>query len=104
MLDLTFVTMEQCQSLSQDTAEVDGYIQTGLGSERRYPQCSCPAYRYGKRTVNFGRRFYPKPCKHIEQAQKERCGWHQQWSSESQETEGVCPRCGRPTESVQVAV
>lgn len=104
MGDLTIVMMEQCCSLSEDMAEVGGYVQTGLGSERHYPQCSCLAYKYGKRVVNFGGRYFPELCKHIEQAQRERCGWHQQWSPESQEQEGVCPRCGGLTESVQVGV
>ena len=103
MGDLTVVAMQQCQSLSQDTAAVGGYVQTGLGSERRYPQCNCPAYKYGKRIIDFGGRFYPKPCKHITQAQKERCGWHEQWG-QSQVEEDVCPECGGPTETVMVGV
>lgn len=104
MTDFTFIQAVQCKQLSKVVADVDGYYVSGLGSERSYPQCNCPAYRFGKRTENFGGRFYPKFCKHIEKYYKESCDWHNQFSSEEQVEDGVCPKCGGPTEYVQFAV
>lgn len=98
------ITMQQCTSLSEDTANVGGYFQRGLGSERRWPTCTCPAYKFSKRTINFGGRMVAPPCKHILQAQGERCGWHQQWGDERQEKAGICPRCGESTEYIDVYI
>jgi len=102
---MDFVTKEMCQSIDGPSiAHVGGYEQTGLFSERHYPRCSCPAYKYAKRTINFGGRMVPPVCKHILQAQDEVCGWHQQYSPEVQIEKGVCPKCGGPTVVVRVGV
>ncbi len=102
MPDLVAQPMQQCLGCSGTTANVGGYAQCGLGSERAYPSCTCLAYQYGRRTVNFGGFTYPEPCKHIALAQEQICGWHE-LVGEAQEQEGVCPRCGGPTETVMVA-
>jgi hypothetical protein len=46
----------------------------------------------------------PPPCKHIKEAEKKICGWHEMWSDEKQTIKGICPRCGGETEYVRVAV
>jgi hypothetical protein len=86
------------------TMPVGNYVVSGLFSERHYPVCTCPAYKWGKRTVNFGGRMMPPICKHIEQAQKSVCTWHQQYSDEVQTEKGICPRCGGKTRVVRVGV
>lgn len=57
--------------------------------------CTCKAYHYSGDK---------RDCKHIAKAFKEGCFWHQQWSDEKIEQEGVCPRCGGPTIFVRCAV
>jgi len=104
MYDLTIEYHQQCGSMDNKVSNVGGYVQTGLFDERSWPECSCPAYKYGKRTVNFGGRKYPKHCKHIRQAQKNACTWHSLYSDEEQKKEGTCPRCGKETVVVRVAV
>jgi len=105
MPDLTIISAEMCSSIDGPlTANVRGYIQTGLFSERDWPTCSCPAYKFKKRTINFGGRMVPEPCKHIIKAQNQVCGWHSQYSAESQEEPSICPRCGESTVSVYVGV
>lgn len=116
MPDLTIVVMQQCKSIDGPLAvEVESnstpgqtYTIWNLFSERHYPECDCPAYKFGERTVQFGARVYPPECKHILAAQKEACGWHQQWSNEGQTSEQregmICPRCGSQTMWVRVGV
>lgn len=100
-----YVIYECCASINGPlAASVGKYQQTGLFSERNYPRCTCPAYKFAKRTINFGGMMVPPECKHILQAQKEACGWHEAYSDESQEKEGICPRCGGVTVSVRWAV
>lgn len=103
MPDFTIEIHQQCSSYNQKQMDIGGYVQTGLFNERAYPQCTYPAYKFGKRTVNFGGRKFPVECKHILQAQESICGWHSMFD-ESQEKDGVFPRCGEPTELVRVAV
>lgn len=106
-MDLTIVQMQQCKSLSQDSHQIGKYLVTGLGSENRYPRCTCHAYKYGKRIVNFGGRLYPEICKHIEKAERERCGWHElsgKAQTKEQKTKMICPDCGGETELVNVGV
>lgn len=76
MYDLTIVQMQQCKQLSRSVYQIGKYLVTGMGSENTYPHCTCSAYKYGKRTVNFGGRYYPEFCKHIFQVMNERCKWH----------------------------
>ena len=62
--------------------------------------CTCKAYQYGG----------GKYCKHIEavKAAKKRCGWNAELEPTAQvltrDGENVCPHCGGPVESIQVAV
>lgn len=103
MGDLTVVIMAQCKSCSETTANVNGYEQTGLGSELTWPRCTCPAYKFSKATINFGGRLVKPACKHINQAMREKCGWHQ-LTGVSQIEEGICPECGGETEYIRVGV
>jgi hypothetical protein len=102
MAELTIVLSEQC--IPKTTANIGGYIQTGLGNERRWPQCSCKSYQFSKTTVNFGGRMVKPFCKHIEQAMIENCSWHKSYSPEAQNEPGKCPVCGNDTEVVEIGV
>lgn len=105
MPDLTIEIWDMCASVDGPAATcIGGYEQTGLFDERTYPECTCKAYQFGKRTEQFGGRLFPKRCKHIKQAEEEACGWHALYSDEHQTQEGVCPRCGGETIKVRVAV
>jgi len=108
MHDFTITQMQQCKKLSTRSLKIGNYTVSNLGSERDYPICTCPAYKFGKREVKFGNRYYPKYCKHIDEALKQIECWHQQWGEESQTDEQrknmICPKCGGPTEWVNVAV
>jgi hypothetical protein len=106
---MDIVLMEMCKSIDgpmtiEWKGNTDTYTIHNLFSERHYPTCTCPAYHFGKRVVNFGGRMVPEICRHIEEAQDSVCGWHNQYSPEPLETTGVCPRCGGPTVVVGVAV
>lgn len=103
MPDFTIVTMEMCSDMDTHSFSVGGYIQTGMFSEQHYPTCTCQAYKYGKRVIFFGGRYYPATCKHIRQIQTEMCTWHEQWGI-SQIIPGICPECGKETVVVYVAV
>jgi hypothetical protein len=104
MPDFTIETRSQCRSLSVHHANVGGYEQSGLHDERCWPTCTCPAYKFSKRTINFGGQTVPPHCKHIREAEEKACGWHEMFSPERQAQKGVCPRCGGETEYVRVAV
>ena len=108
MPDFTIELMQQCKKLSISVIQIGKYTVTGLGSERTYPHCTCPAYKYAKRDVFFGHNWYPKTCKHIDEAQKHLICWHEQWGEEVQTDEQhekmICPVCGGGTEWVRVAV
>lgn len=106
MPDFTIETRQMCASIQgPKSASVGGYQQDGLFSERIWPTCTCPAYRFARNgRTNFGGRMVPNLCKHILQAQKEVCGWHEDWSDERQKVNGVCPRCQGETVIVNVAV
>lgn len=108
MGDLTIVSMQQCKKLSVTSIQIGDYVVSGMGSERTYPTCTCPAYRFGKREVDFGGRMYPKTCKHIDEAERLLVCWHEQWGEEVQTDEQrgqmICPKCGGETEWVQVGV
>ena len=96
-----YVVYQCCRSIDGPIANnIGGHIQSGLFSERMQPTCTCKAFKYSKRDPLYGK----LPCKHIIQAQKEACGWHQAYSDEAQEQDGVCPRCGGPTVGVRWAV
>lgn len=112
MPDLTFQSYQMCESMNgPKTAKVGGYLQLKLFHERMWATCTCPAYKFavhGK--INFGGRMVSKHCKHIAQAQKEVCGWHEAFSfsmksaqDKKEEDNMVCPSCGGETVWVLVA-
>jgi len=101
------ITMQQCKQLGQATWHEGGYTQTGMGSERTWPQCTCSAYKFSKATESFGGHPVKPPCKHIERVQQTRCSWHELYGVAQtvyQSTKRVCPECGGSTEWVSVAV
>ena len=107
MHDLTIVPMQQCKQLSRSVYQIGKYLVTGMGSENSYPHCTCPAYKYGKRIINFGGVHYPEFCKHIFQVMKERCEWHEisgKAQTGEQRKKMICPECGGETEWVNVGV
>ena len=42
-------------------------------------------------------------CKHEEEAEKQRCSWHQQWDG-GKAKNGKCPECGGEVVAVMVAI
>lgn len=95
MPDLTIEIMSMCSDL--DTTHVfhiNGYTQEFVPG-RIDPTCTCPAYVFSKN--------WNKWCKHLEEAEKLICTYHQQFDGPP-EQEGVCPKCGKPTIYVRVAV
>ncbi len=106
--DYTIEQMQQCKSLIQGIWIIGKHTVTLATNEREYPFCDCKAYTFGKRTIYFGGRFYPPQCKHIIEAEKKRCGWHEQWGEEAQTEEErkgmICPKCKGETMWVSVAV
>ncbi len=96
--------MQECASISGPlTTHAGEYDQTDMFSERHWPQCSCPAFKFTRATVMFGGILSKPPCKHILQSELEVCGWHEQLHGSPEEA-GTCPRCGGPTNYVRVAV
>jgi len=99
--------MQQCRSLGRDTWHIGGYIQTGMGSERTWPTCTCAAYKFSKTIKMFGSCMVKPPCKHIKEIQKTRCNWCQISGIEQtpeQKEKHICPVCGGKTEVVSVMV
>ena len=92
-MSIEIVTVQMCR-------DMDGRVVTVKGSgDKEYrvsfsmqqgPHCTCEGFKYRK------------DCKHIHQVSF--CDWNQQWSDETLETDGVCPRCGGPTIGCRVAV
>jgi hypothetical protein len=107
-----FISSQMCKSIDGPlTTEVGGYTQENMFSERHWPTCTCPAYKYTKATINFGGRMVKPECKHIEQARVDVCGWHREWANvhdlaqtEEQRKQFICPRCGGPTVAIKVLV
>lgn len=102
MPDFTFEDHVQCAGMSAVFHE-GGYEQAGVFQERRWPTCTCKAYRFGKRTIHFGGQMVPRACKHIVAVQLTACQYHSMTDGQP-EVEGVCPNCGGPLEHVRVAV
>jgi|GEM_PF-3216796 len=112
---LQLVQMQMCESINGPKTIVvpsrsnpsKTYTVSGLFHERTWPKCTCPAYQFASRTVNFGGHLVSPHCKHIRMAEGMVCGWHEQFG-ESQTSEQrevhVCPRCGGPTVDVLVRV
>lgn len=108
MFDFTIAVYKMCSSINGPlVTNVGGHNQFCMFSERHYPSCTCEAYRYGKRTINFGGTMYPKRCKHIIEADKNACGWHELYSgmvqTEEEEERCICPECGEAIVLVKVA-
>lgn len=98
MADLMIVKMQMCKSMEpRQIKQVGAHVVTGLFSESCVPHCSCMAFKYSKGDP-------VKSCKHIRQAERDTCGWHEQYSIEPQAQPGVCPRCGGKTITVMVGV
>ena len=97
MPDLTIEIMAMCSSLERQTIyHIGEYTQTLYHGTQMDDECTCPAYKFAKKDN--------KTCKHLKQAYEQECGWHQQYSEETQTEEGKCPRCGGSTVYVRVAV
>lgn len=100
MTDLMIVDMQMCESMNtRAIRQVGAHVVTGLFSEAHAPHCSCMAFKYAKGALGSY-----KTCKHIQQAETDACGWHEQYSAEAQTEPGVCPRCGGKTITVRVGV
>lgn len=104
MPDLTIEIRQQCTSGESAITHVGGYEQRFLMSENLWPECTCPAYKYGHRVINFGGRMVPELCKHLKEAKQSLCDWHEAYSDEVQTVQGVCPKCGSATVAVMVGV
>ncbi len=102
MPDFTIENHVQCAGMSAVFHE-GGYEQTDVFYENRWPACTCAAYKFGKRTINFGGRMVPPFCKHIQAVHKTACQYHSMIDG-APEVEDVCPKCGGPLEAVRVAV
>lgn len=87
MPDLDIITMQQCASI--DEKRIGGYRQTGLRS--RNPKCSCKGFHFRK------------SCKHLTQALKQVCNYHEQIHGRPKVNK-ICPHCGGPTEYVRVGI
>lgn len=100
MHDFTIEYHQQCIPPVVITSRNGKYEIRGLGSERHDPTCTCPAFKYAKGTS--------KTCKHIREAEEDMCGWHSMFSpevqTEEQKKDQICPKCGKSTEIVRVAV
>ena len=99
MPDLMIVTMQQCEQLGKQIVEVQGskgktYILSNFGMGYDSWECTCPSYEFSRK---------PKSCKHVDKFLEERCSYHQQFDGAPEE-DGVCPKCGGPTEYVSVGV
>lgn len=93
-MGIDILIMEMCESLRGSTFSIPGSgsknYQVYLGLNDNH--CSCKSF------------YFRKHCKHIEEAQKQMCGWHQQWGNEILEEKGTCPKCGGPTVPCRVGV
>jgi hypothetical protein len=70
-----------------------GPVSTGPYSHNY--ACDCPAGVHGR------------PCKHVKQAEQDRCGWG--WEAFAGDrpqpnADNTCPNCGEPTEVIKVGV
>lgn len=92
-MELSIVTMQQCSNTLKH-CEVGGYQQTVAYSERDQNHCTCKGFQFSK---------WPKHCKHIDEAMKQLCNYHEQVEGPP-EVDGVCPTCGEDTEYVRVGV
>jgi len=98
--DLTIENRTVCETCTSFATRVPGskgevhIVAYGWSptSECQYDwTCSCPAFKFRR-----------KPCKHIEIAKPQRCGWNADFSS--MEGHQECPKCGGPVEVLRIAV
>jgi hypothetical protein len=90
MPDLTVIHYRGCQDLDYFQMTVDGskgnkYV---VSCNRGRWSCDCKGFKFRK------------TCKHVEEAQKNKCGWSQEWNDEEAVVKGgdyVCPKCGGET-------
>lgn len=101
MHDFTIQMMQQCTHY-KESWKIGGYEQWDLFDERAFPKCSCPSFKYSTQKMKNGI-ITQKWCKHLDEVEKQMCTWHE-LAGEPQKEDGWCPRCGRPTEWVRVAV
>lgn len=113
MPELSTESAFQCKEVGKFSAVVrssDGttdYHIIGLGSERYWPECTCPAYRFSKATTEFGGRMVKPPCRHIREVQDERSKHLTPDNGLPEENEDgklVCPYCKGEIETAYVAV
>jgi hypothetical protein len=99
MPELDIITVPQCAQLSHAEFLIpssDGhhtyFVSLTTTNRGDYiAECGCPGAKYhGK-------------CKHIKEAEAKRCLWHSQFDEEQKE-DGICPRCGGPTENIRFGV
>jgi hypothetical protein len=98
--------MRQCTSYKNPVRD-GSYEVFGLGDERVWPSCTCPAFTFRRHGVtNFGGRTVAVPCKHIAAAEAQACLWHELDGTHSIDpaSPDTCPKCGADTELVRVAV
>ena len=101
MPDLTIIHCYTCPSNRWWQKEVigsKGNKYTVTYTEHTGWHCTCPGFQYRS------------SCKHIKDAEKERCGWN--WEAycgtvgkpKKNGTHGKCPMCGEPVEVIKVGV
>lgn len=124
MPDMTIVTPRMCAQLDRPCRTVQSKSDPRkeyfvcLGTERRPPTCTCPAFAFNANVAHctcgktrekhvlpheFAASLEPFHCKHINDLIASVCQWDEQYSEEKREDE-TCPRCGGPTMSVRAGV
>lgn len=116
MPDLTIQDFWMCITNNQFQVEIpktssvrDELLHATLGKDKyicRYGRTPDGDYDYGWTCECRGFQFR-KDCKHIDEAEKQRCGWHQQFDAGEPVDDGNikrCPECGAEAIGVKCAV